>query len=150
MRNELIKNNEALEQQNLEMKSDVNIRIDTHLKILMTVEKTSGCRNECFSQLILQIFFQIRTLRYKLSKLEQKVRENGDIAVYVSDDNVSSKKMVKYHGIAEEEITSLRQRAELDELRENLRIVVDENEALRKGMHEILDSIHDQDGDFFC
>ncbi|XP_043268988.1 centrosomal protein of 290 kDa [Venturia canescens] len=110
VRNELIKKNEVLEQQNLEMKSD------------------------------------IRTLRYKLSKLEQKISSNGDTILCPGEEDASPKKMLKYHGIADEEITSLRQRAELDELRENVRIVIDENEALRKGMHEILDSIRDQDG----
>ena len=36
-----------------------------------------------------------------------------------------------------------------DETKENVAIVIEENEALRKGMHEILDSIHDHDGTFY-
>lgn len=36
----------------------------------------------------------------------------------------------------------------VSELQENMQLVIEENEALRTGMHEILDSIRDQDGDF--
>lgn len=32
------------------------------------------------------------------------------------------------------------------ELEDNVKELIEENEALRKGMHEILDSIHNQDG----
>lgn len=34
-----------------------------------------------------------------------------------------------------------------DDVREEMRLVVEENEALRRGMHEILDSIRSQDGE---
>lgn len=32
------------------------------------------------------------------------------------------------------------------ELEDNIKDLIEENESLRKGMHEILDSIHNQDG----
>lgn len=32
------------------------------------------------------------------------------------------------------------------ELEDNVKELIEENESLRKGMHEILDSIHNQDG----
>lgn len=32
------------------------------------------------------------------------------------------------------------------ELEDNVKELIDENESLRKGMHEILDSVHNQDG----
>lgn len=36
----------------------------------------------------------------------------------------------------------------ISELQENMQMVIEENEALRSGMHEILDSIRNQDGEF--
>lgn len=32
------------------------------------------------------------------------------------------------------------------ELEDNVKELIEENESLRKGMHEILDSVHNQDG----
>lgn len=32
------------------------------------------------------------------------------------------------------------------ELEDNIKELIEENECLRKGMHEILDSVHNQDG----
>lgn len=47
----------------------------------------------------------------------------------------------------EQEILSSRKH-DMTEIQENIRIVIEENEALRKGMHEIMDSIRNQDGEF--
>lgn len=35
------------------------------------------------------------------------------------------------------------------ELEDNIKELIEENESLRKGMHEILDSVHNQDGTQF-
>lgn len=35
------------------------------------------------------------------------------------------------------------------ELEDNVKELIEENESLRKGMHEILDSIHNQDGKYY-
>lgn len=42
----------------------------------------------------------------------------------------------------------LSDKIELSKIKENVQVVIEENEALRKGMHEILDSIRNQDGEF--
>lgn len=34
------------------------------------------------------------------------------------------------------------------ELEDNVKELIEENESLRKGMHEILDSVHNQDGTY--
>jgi hypothetical protein len=39
---------------------------------------------------------------------------------------------------------------ELNRIKENVKWVIEENEALRRGMHEILDCIHKQDGKLIC
>ena len=49
---------------------------------------------------------------------------------------------------AEREKEWLSDKIELSKIKENVQIVIEENEALRKGMHEILDSIRNQDGEF--
>lgn len=41
---------------------------------------------------------------------------------------------------------SQEEQSELNRMRENVKSVIEENEALRQGMHEILDCIHKQDG----
>ncbi|XP_058789831.1 centrosomal protein cep290-like isoform X2 [Phymastichus coffea] len=41
---------------------------------------------------------------------------------------------------------SKKEHVELRRIKENVKWIIEENEALRQGMHEILDSIHNQDG----
>lgn len=43
---------------------------------------------------------------------------------------------------------SKKDHVELIRIKENVKWVIEENEALRQGMHEILDCIHNQDGNF--
>lgn len=43
---------------------------------------------------------------------------------------------------------SKKDHVELVKIKENVKWVIEENEALRQGMHEILDCIHNQDGNF--
>ncbi|KAF7992720.1 hypothetical protein HCN44_005064 [Aphidius gifuensis] len=100
--------------------------------------------NASLEQENLDLKADIRTLRYKLTKLGEKVitaRDKTDSRVkpYQSDRS-------NINWVAEQEIISMRHNAEIDELQKNAQIVIEENEALRKGMHEILDSIRDQDG----
>ena len=43
---------------------------------------------------------------------------------------------------------SKKEHVELLRIKENVKSIIEENEALRQGMHEILDCIHNQDGRF--
>lgn len=85
-------------------------------------------------------------MRYKLTKLGEKVitaRDKTDSRVKPYQSKKSN-----INWVAEQEIISMRHNAEIDELQKNAQIVIEENEALRQGMHEILDSIRDQDGNY--
>lgn len=65
---------------------------------------------------------------------------------------------VKYISSKEKDITDNTIQSEMSkqdidigsELEENVKELIEENESLRKGMHEILDSIHNQDGIIYC
>lgn len=110
IRNELMQNKSALEQENIDLKAD------------------------------------IRTLKYRLNKLGEKI-------IMSRDAPDSRKKALRsepsnVNWVAEQEIITLKHKADMDEIQGNVRMVIEENEALRKGMHEILDSIRDQDGEF--
>lgn len=85
-------------------------------------------------------------MRYKLNKLGEKVITARDKSDPPKKSYHSDRSSMNW--VAEQEIISMRHKAEMDELQENVRIVIEENEALRRGMHEILDSIRDQDGEF--
>lgn len=39
-------------------------------------------------------------------------------------------------------------KSDISEVTPSIQVLIEENEALRTGLHEILDSIHDQDGEF--
>lgn len=84
-------------------------------------------------------------MKYKLTKLGAKVISARDT---IDSKTKTTENITSLHWVAEQEISSLRHKTEMEEIHDNVRIVVEENEALRKGMHEILDSIRDQDGEF--
>ncbi|CAG5073805.1 Similar to cep290: Centrosomal protein cep290 (Drosophila melanogaster) [Cotesia congregata] len=84
----------------------------------------------------------IRALKYKLSKFSDK----PIISSRDSPDKKQNQDNSSTINWTDEGFISLRRKSEYDEVQKNMKIIVEENEALRKGMHEILDSIHDQDG----
>ena len=95
---------------------------------------------------------QTRTLKYKLKKLAAKfVGQNGTSARSDTVDNSvgSAKNFSKSDDarVAEREKEWLSDKIEISKIKDNVQIVIEENEALRKGMHEILDSIRYQDGE---
>ncbi|XP_015607794.1 centrosomal protein of 290 kDa isoform X2 [Cephus cinctus] len=104
-------------------------------------------KNKSLSEKNLEMKADIRTLKYKLSKLTERLNIPND-TIDTSTDFVRPTKMLEpeFDWIAEQEKASLRHMTEIDEIKANVRIVIEENEALRKGMHEILDSIHNHDG----
>ncbi|XP_026827696.1 centrosomal protein of 290 kDa isoform X2 [Ooceraea biroi] len=79
----------------------------------------------------------VRILKYKLSKFEEKL----DISDNFDDCNNEFLHSTK---LMESEIVPLQ--TDVSKLNQNIRILVEENEALRTGMHEIMDSIRSQDG----
>ncbi|XP_063976076.1 centrosomal protein Cep290 [Diachasmimorpha longicaudata] len=104
------------------------------------MQKNSGLEQEN-----VDLKADIRTLKYKLNKLGEKIimsREASDSR----RRSLRSDPSASVNWVAEQEIISLKHKTEMDGLQENIRMIVEENEALRKGLHEILDSIHDQDG----
>lgn len=84
---------------------------------------------------------QVRMLKYKLSKSEKKldISDNLDGS---SDQFLHSTKLM------ESEMVRIHSKIETAKVDENVQILIEENEALRTGMHEILDSIRNQDGEF--
>lgn len=80
-------------------------------------------------------------LKYKLNKSE-KILDISDNLGDSSDQFLHSTKL------AESEHMQIRSKTDISELNQNIQILTEENEALRTGMHEIMDSIHNQDGEF--
>ncbi|XP_032687965.1 centrosomal protein of 290 kDa-like isoform X2 [Odontomachus brunneus] len=87
----------------------------------------------------LELKSDIRMLKYKLSKSE-KILDISDNLGDSSDQFLHSTKL------AESENMQVRSKTDTFELNQNIQILIEENEALRTGMHEIMDSIHNQDG----
>jgi len=49
--------------------------------------------------------------------------------------------------LMESENMQVSSKIDISEVNQNIQILIEENEALRTGMHEIMDSIRNQDGD---
>lgn len=77
----------------------------------------------------------MRVLKYKLSKTSKEF----DLSSTTVDGSMEFLHSTK---LAESEPENV------FELKQNMQLVIEENEALRTGMHEILDSIRNQDGEF--
>lgn len=73
-------------------------------------------------------------MRYKLSQASQVVEAERS----ESGDQVDADK---------NELMRWRE-TEIDEIKRSVQLVIEENEQLRNGMHEILDSINNQDGTY--
>ncbi|KAG7212966.1 hypothetical protein KM043_002306 [Ampulex compressa] len=87
----------------------------------------------------LELKSDIRMLKYKLNK-SARALDFPNNALESSTEFLHSTKL------PESDSTPVYPKSDIDQLRKNAQIVIEENEALRKGMHEILDSIRNQDG----
>ncbi|XP_043248630.1 centrosomal protein of 290 kDa [Colletes gigas] len=93
-------------------------------------------QNKILAEENLEMKSDIRILKYKLSKTS-KVFDFSDNTVDGSTEFLHSTKL------PESELQSLYPKAIMQQ---DMQLVLEENEALRTGMHEILDSIRNQDG----
>jgi len=80
-------------------------------------------------------------LKYKLSKSE-KILDISDNLDDFSNQFLHSTKLM------ESENMQISSKLDISEVNQNIQILIEENEALRTGMHEIMDSIRNQDGEF--
>lgn len=80
-------------------------------------------------------------LKYKLSKSEKTL----DISDNLGD---SSDQFLHSTKLTESEKMQICSKTDISEVNENIQLLIEENEALRTGMHEIMDSIRNQDGEF--
>ncbi|XP_076766849.1 centrosomal protein 290kDa [Xylocopa sonorina] len=80
----------------------------------------------------------IRVLKFKLSKTSRDF-DLSDSTIDGTTEFLHSTKLA-------ESAAKLHSKINISELEENMQLVIEENEALRRGMHEILDSIRNQDG----
>lgn len=80
-------------------------------------------------------------LKYKLSKSE-KISDISDNLGDSSNQFLHSTKLVELENM---QVSS---KTDILEVNQNIQILIEENEALRTGMHEIMDSIRNQDGEF--
>ncbi|XP_043474631.1 centrosomal protein of 290 kDa isoform X2 [Leptopilina heterotoma] len=99
----------------------------------------------------LELKSEIRTLRYKLKKLATKiVGQTSSPLKFDTIDNPagSSQTLAKLdeNWFTEREKDFLSDKIEIKRIKDDVQFFVEENSALRKGMHEILDSIRNQDG----
>ncbi|XP_008211366.1 centrosomal protein cep290 [Nasonia vitripennis] len=101
-------------------------------------EKIEEIQRSCDQQASenVDLKFQIRKLKTALKEsLKNKLRRTNGIS---SDgENIED---------LSHRSESKKDHVELKKMRENVKWVIEENEALRQGMHEILDCIHHQDG----
>jgi len=80
-------------------------------------------------------------LKYKLSKSE-KILDISDNLDDFSNQFLHSTKLMELENM---QVSS---KIDISEVNQNIQILIEENEALRTGMHEIMDSIRNQDGEF--
>lgn len=80
-------------------------------------------------------------LKYKLSRCEKTL----DISNNLGD---SSNQFLHSTKLTESENIQVFSKTDISEVNQNVQILIEENEALRTGMHEIMDSIRNQDGEF--
>jgi len=81
-------------------------------------------------------------LKYKLSKSE-KILDISDNLDDFSNQFLHSTKLMESENM---QVSS--KKIDISEVNQNIQILIEENEALRTGMHEIMDSIRNQDGEF--
>ncbi|OAD55251.1 hypothetical protein WN48_05217 [Eufriesea mexicana] len=86
----------------------------------------------------LELNSDMRVLKYRLSTASKEL-DFPDTAIDGTPEFLHSTKLAESTPIWHSKIST-------SELQENMQLIIDENEALRTGMHEILDSIRNQDG----
>ncbi|XP_015431660.1 PREDICTED: centrosomal protein of 290 kDa [Dufourea novaeangliae] len=87
----------------------------------------------------LEMKSDLRVLKYKLSKSSK----DFDISASTGNGSVEFLHSTK---LPESDQKSPYHKTSTSSLQQNVQLVIEENEALRTGMHEILDSIRNQDG----
>ncbi|XP_029679653.1 centrosomal protein of 290 kDa-like isoform X1 [Formica exsecta] len=87
----------------------------------------------------LELKSDVRMLKYKLSKSEKTLDISDNLGDFSNQFLHSTKLM-------ESENMQVSSKTDIFEVNQNIQIIIEENEALRKGMHEIMDSIRNQDG----
>ncbi|XP_078036495.1 centrosomal protein 290kDa isoform X1 [Augochlora pura] len=96
-------------------------------------------QNKMLVQENLEMKSDIRVLKYKLSKTAKEL----DFSSGVIDDSEDFLHSTKLY---ESDSKLPYNKTKMSTLQQNLQLVIEENEALRTGMHEILDCIRTQDG----
>ncbi|CAI6368037.1 unnamed protein product [Macrosiphum euphorbiae] len=130
---------DLLEQDNLAMKEKLGLSVDdvvrpkgmmarhkeAQTKITMLQKELDECK---------EVIVNLKLKNRSLNKSTESVK-------YTSSDGEDDRGQIP--------IKSEISKQEIDigsELEDNVKELIDENESLRKGMHEILDSVHNQDG----
>ncbi|KAL0133342.1 hypothetical protein PUN28_000825 [Cardiocondyla obscurior] len=120
------------EDESISIKSVVAKRKEESKKMEQLVQQNKNLLQEN-----LELKSDIRILKYKLNKSE-KILDMSENLNDSSNQFLHSTKLVE-----SEELSS---KTDISEINQNIQILIEENEALRKGMHEIMDSIRNQDG----
>ncbi|XP_060881211.1 centrosomal protein of 290 kDa-like isoform X2 [Metopolophium dirhodum] len=130
---------DLLEQDNLAMKEKLGLSVDdvvrpkgmmarhkeAQTKITMLQKELDKCK---------EVIVNLKLKNRSLNKSTESVK-------YISSDGEDDRGQIP--------IKSEISKQEIDigsELEDNVKELIEENESLRKGMHEILDSVHNQDG----
>ncbi|KMQ92334.1 centrosomal protein [Lasius niger] len=122
------------EDESISIKSVVAKRKEESRKMEQLIQQNKNLIEEN-----LELKSDIRMLKYKLSKSE-KILDISDNLGDFSNQFLHSTKLM------ESENMQVSSKTDIFEINQNIQIVIEENEALRKGMHEIMDSIRNQDG----
>ncbi|XP_060838928.1 centrosomal protein of 290 kDa-like isoform X2 [Rhopalosiphum padi] len=130
---------DLLEQDNLAMKEKLGLPVDdvvrpkgmmarhkeAQTKITMLQKELDECK---------EIIVNLKLKNRSLNKSTESVK-------YVTSDGEDDKGQIPNKSEISKQETDIG-----SELEDNVKELIEENESLRKGMHEILDSIHNQDG----
>ncbi|XP_046686509.1 centrosomal protein of 290 kDa-like [Homalodisca vitripennis] len=152
--NQLQADANLLEEENLALREKLGLDVDAVVRVDGVLAKykadqtklseiTQQLESANNTQLTLKV--QNRIFKKTISRLKSQLKNVGyEPEVISSEEDSSRQPPVVVQGISEETKEMLIREAEL--LENKLKDVVDENEALRKGMHEILDSVRSHDG----
>ncbi|XP_054267347.1 centrosomal protein of 290 kDa-like [Macrosteles quadrilineatus] len=156
--NQLQADANLLEEENLALRDQLGLDADTVIRVdgvlarykadqLRLIQATQQL--EVSNNNLLTLKVQNRKYKKIISKLKAQVKKVGFEPEVITgsseEDSVQHPTpQVVVQGISEETKAMLIKEAEI--LENKLQDVIDENEALRKGMHEILDSVRSHDG----
>lgn len=134
----ILQRQQAQEDKIEEMQRECNQQTSEIVDLKFQVSKlfSNAFKIELYAFYTIHQFFQIRKLKTALKEsLKNKLsRTNGIASDGENLDELSHRSESKKDYV------------ELKKMRENVKWIIEENEALRQGMHEILDCIHNQDG----